>query len=74
MAANVTPVVLEVKDFEPREVMMVYYKFDQATDREGQISGIPRGGKVIQDRLRTQRRGAGHHAHLRLQLPLPLLL
>ena len=46
MAANVTPVVLEVKDFEPREVMMVDYKFDQATDREGQIAGIPRGGKV----------------------------
>ena len=46
MAANVTPVVLEVKDFEPREVMMVDYKFDQATDREGQIADIPRGGKV----------------------------
>ena len=25
---------------------MVDYKFDQTTDREGQISGIPRGGKV----------------------------
>jgi hypothetical protein len=25
---------------------MVDYKFDQATDREGQIAGIPRGGKV----------------------------
>ena len=46
MAENVTPVVLEVKDFEAREVMMVDYKFDQATDREGQIAGIPRGGKV----------------------------
>ena len=46
MAENVTPVVLEVKDFEPREVMMVDYKFDQATDREGQIAGIPRGGKL----------------------------
>ena len=46
MAENVTPVVLEVKDFEPREVMMVDYKFDQATDREGQIAGIPRGGRV----------------------------
>ena len=40
MAENITPVVLEVKDFEPREVMMVDYKFDQATDREGQI-GLP---------------------------------
>ena len=46
MAENVTPVVLEVKDFEPREVMMVDYKFDQATDTEGQIAGIPRGGKI----------------------------
>ena len=46
MAENVTPVVLEVKDFEAREVMMVDYKFDQTTDSEGQIDGIPRGGKV----------------------------
>ena len=46
MAENVTPVQLEVKDFEVREVMMVDYKFDQATDREGQIAGIPRGGRL----------------------------
>ena len=46
MAENVTPVQLAVKDFEVREVMMIDYKFDQATDREGQISGIPRGGRV----------------------------
>jgi hypothetical protein len=46
MAENVTPVTLEVQDFEKREVIMVDYKFDQATDREGQIAGIPRGGKV----------------------------
>ena len=46
MAENVTPVTLEVKDFEAREVMMIDYKFDQATDREGQIAGIPRGGRV----------------------------
>ena len=46
MAENVTPVTLEIKDFEPREVMMVDYKFDQATDKEGQIAGIPRGGKL----------------------------
>ena len=26
--------------------MMVDYKFDQATDREGQIAGIPRGGRL----------------------------
>ena len=47
MAENVTPVTLEVKDFAPREVLLVDYKFNQATDREGQISGIPRGGRVI---------------------------
>ena len=46
MAENVTPVILKVKDFENREVLMVDYKFNQATDREGQIAGIPRGGKI----------------------------
>ena len=46
MAENVNPVMLEVKDFEPREVIMVDYKFDQATDIEGQLAGIPRGGKI----------------------------
>ena len=46
MAENVTPVQLAVKDFEVREVLMIDYKFNQATDREGQISGIPRGGQV----------------------------
>ena len=46
MAENVTPVQLAVKDFETREVIMIDYKFDQTTDREGQIAGIPRGGKV----------------------------
>ena len=46
MAANVTPVKLEVKDFEEREVILVDYKFNQSTDVEGQISGIPRGGQV----------------------------
>ena len=46
MAANTTPVTLSVKDFETREVLLVDYKFQQETDREGQISGIPRGGRV----------------------------
>lgn len=46
MADNITPVQLTVKDFETREVMMIDYKFDQTVDIEGQISGIPRGGKV----------------------------
>lgn len=47
MAENVTPVKLEVKDFEAREVIMVDYKFDQAVDLEGQIAGIPRGGRIL---------------------------
>ena len=46
MAENITPVQLSVQDFETREVMMIDYKFDQATDREGQLAGIPRGGKI----------------------------
>ena len=47
MAENVTPVILKVKDFENREVLKVTYEFEQETDTEGQMSGIPRGGKII---------------------------
>lgn len=46
MAENKTPVQLEVSGFEAREVMLVDYKFNQEVDREGQISGIPRGGRI----------------------------
>lgn len=46
MAENTNPVTLEVKDFEPREVTLIDYKFDQAVDVEGQIAGIPRGGRI----------------------------
>ena len=46
MAANVTPVQLAVQDFERREVILVDYAFTQATDIEGQIAGIPRGGRI----------------------------
>ena len=46
MAENVTPVLLTVQDFTPREVLMVDYKFNQATDKEGQIAGIVRGGQI----------------------------
>lgn len=41
-----TPVTLKIKDFEDREVMMVDYEFDQATDVEGQMAGLPRGGRI----------------------------
>ena len=46
MADNVTPVVLKVKDFAEREVLMVDYKFNQATDTDGQVAGIVRGGQI----------------------------
>ena len=46
MAANVTPVQLAVQDFERREGILVDYAFTQATDIEGQIAGIPRGGRI----------------------------
>ena len=41
-----TPVRLEVDGLEKREVSMVTYTFTQATDKEGQMAGIPRGGKI----------------------------
>ena len=41
-----TPVTLFVDGFKPREVAMVEYAFDKATDKEGQTTGIPRGGKI----------------------------
>ncbi len=41
-----TPVTMKIDGYKDREVMMVSYEFDQATDREGQMSGIPRGGKI----------------------------
>ena len=42
----VTPVKLTVDGYKDREVQMVTYEFDQATDIEGQMAGIPRGGKM----------------------------
>ena len=41
-----TPVKLEIDGYKEREVLMVSYEFDQATDVEGQMTGIPRGGKL----------------------------
>ena len=40
------PVALKVDGFQDREVMLVEYAFNQATDIEGQISGLPRGGRI----------------------------
>ena len=41
-----TPVTLQVADYVDREVLAVNYDFEQATDKEGQLAGIPRGGYV----------------------------
>ena len=41
MAENVTPVTLEVKDFAAREVLLVDYKFNQATDRKDRFQVFP---------------------------------
>ena len=41
-----TPVTMKVDGYKDREVMMVNYEFEQETDVEGQMSGIPRGGKI----------------------------
>ena len=40
------PVKFTVDGFKDREVMSVNYSFDQAVDIEGQIAGIPRGGRI----------------------------
>ena len=41
-----TPVTMKIDCYKDREVLMVTYEFDQATDVEGQMAGIPRGGKI----------------------------
>jgi hypothetical protein len=42
-----TPVTLKVDGFAEREVAAVTYSFNQVTDKEGQTTGIPRGGKIV---------------------------
>ena len=41
-----TPVSMTIDGYKEREVLMVTYEFSQATDVEGQMAGIPRGGKL----------------------------
>ena len=41
-----TPVSMTIDGYKEREVLMVTYEFTQATDVEGQMAGIPRGGKI----------------------------
>ena len=42
-----TGVTLLVETFKPREVSEVQISFQQATDKEGQPTGLPRGGKIV---------------------------
>jgi hypothetical protein len=45
--ASTTSVKLKVKDFKrDRDVCEVNYSFYQSTDKEGQPTGIPRGGRI----------------------------
>ena len=51
-----TPVVMKIKDYKDREVMMVTYEFDQEIDREGQMTGIPRF-KMLRVRVKAMNDG-----------------
>lgn len=42
-----TPVTFSATNVQDREVMMFTYSFNQAVDKEGQMAGIPRGGKIV---------------------------
>ena len=41
-----TPVSMKIDCYKDREVLKVTYEFNQATDVDGQMAGIPRGGKL----------------------------
>ena len=41
-----TPCLLQVDGYQDREVQKVEYSFAKETDTEGQLTGIPRGGKI----------------------------
>lgn len=41
-----TPVKIVIDGYKEREVLKVEYEFDQKTDIEGQMSGVPRGGQI----------------------------
>ena len=41
-----TPVTFKANDYEAREVAKLTYNFNQAIDKEGQMAGVPRGGKI----------------------------
>lgn len=41
-----TPVSLKIDNCKEREVLSFDYKFHQATDPDGQVNGLPRGGEL----------------------------
>jgi len=46
-SASTTSVKLKIKDFKrTRDVAEISYSFFQSTDKEGQPTGIPRGGRI----------------------------
>lgn len=65
-----TPVTLRVDGFTDREVTMVTYAFNQATDKEGQMTGIPRGGKIT-IRVKALNDGNPDLLHWMIQQALP---
>ena len=65
-----TPVELKIDGFEPREVMMATYSFNKSTDSEGQLTGIPRGGK-IKIRVKAMNNGNPELMHWMLQPEMP---
>lgn len=65
-----TPVTLKVDGFVEREVMMVTYTFNQATDKEGQMAGIPRGGKIT-IRVKALNDGNPELLHWMIQQAMP---
>ena len=50
--------------------MMVTYTFSQATDKEGQMTGIPRGGKIT-IRVKAMNDGNPDLLHWMIQQALP---
>ena len=69
MAENVTPVTLEVKDFAAREVLLVDYKFNQATAPWRSLKH-PRKGNERRQR-RAARLDARSHRSPRLLSEVP---
>ena len=56
---------MKIDGYKDREVLMVTYEFDQATDVEGQMAGIPRGGKIT---VRVKAMNDGHNQLLQWML------